>query len=32
VAGRLLEQQIAFYEVDAVPYDRWLAPLAGERG
>lgn len=29
-AGRLLQEQIAFYEADAVPYDRWLASLADE--
>jgi hypothetical protein len=31
MAGRLLQEQIAFYEVDAVPHERWLASLAGER-
>jgi hypothetical protein len=29
-AGHLLLEQIAFYEADAVPYDRWLASLADE--
>lgn len=29
-AGRLLQEQIGFYEADAVPYDRWLASLADD--